>query len=275
MAESTDGRRSPYGCHFQFPDPISKFAANQTTRHRLMKKRKLRSSTDSFTDTGKVNCTGGIEIEEEDSVFTSSTQSNVERTASCGDTGTTVNSSSLCELDVDGSEVLTDLLPEEPEVDHDVVSDPFDPEISTSDTECETHETALYSDSLISQSSSSLLIKQYSIRHSLTQAALADLLQLLRLHCPTPNLLPSSLYSFEKQFRSMQYPVTLHYYCSDCLQQLHDCQELECPNVSCGKDLTTARTISSFIEVPLEQQVATIFERKICSLLYPQIVHVT
>lgn len=61
-------------------------------------------------------------------------------------------------------------------------------------------------------SSSSILLRQYCMRHNLTKEALADLIQLVRLHSPTPVIIPPSLYLFEKQFRSFKIPTEVSLY---------------------------------------------------------------
>lgn len=50
----------------------------------------------------------------------------------------------------------------------------------------------LYEGSALTANSSSVLILQYQMRHRLTKEALADLLQLIKLHCPSPNLCPAT-----------------------------------------------------------------------------------
>jgi len=282
-----ESAKEPYSCHFQFPDPISKVAGSRTTRYRLCKKRKRGSHTDSLANCDDIEDNSQAvpfdANDVEDNATTSSGQSSVEKGASCSVRVTTACDRADSEV-LEGTQaevglsdehgvpeepedVLNDLLPEDPEVLNDLI--PEEPEADddhnsldaiTDAMECD---TPLYPDSLLTQSSSSLLIKQYSVRHNLTQEALADLLKLLRLHCPTPNSLPISLYSFQKHFHSLQIPLTLHYYCSSCLQHLPNCEMLRCPNVTCGKGLKTPRAISSFIEMPLEQQIVTLMERKL------------
>lgn len=231
-----EGGRNLYGCHFQFPDPFSKVATSRTTRYRLSKKRKVQTGSlddpiEVIQDNSQAHLvldTGAFQEQDVDSVTRLSSSSSVDESANYSAYEAALNSSS--EWDVVGEDVLSDLLPEEPEPEV-VSNDPDSFDDITDDAECETRGTELYPGSLLTQTSSSLLIKQYSVRHNLTQEALADLLRLLHLHCPSPNLLPASLYSFQKQFCSLQYPLTLHYYCSACLQDLPDCDVLKCPNV--------------------------------------------
>ncbi len=90
--------------------------------------------------------------------------------------------------------------------------------------------TPLHEGSSFTVCSSSVLVMKCKMRHNLTQEALADLLQLLNLHCPSPNQCPSSVYLFNKQY--------------------------------CGSDLSVPDSASSFIEVPLDSQLRVLLERK-------------
>ena len=82
--------------------------------------------------------------------------------------------------------------------------------------------------SIIAQKSSeesispySIFAKQFSIRHNLTQQALADLLQLFHLQSHgSADIMPRSLFTFNKQFNKFKYPVNKQYFCSYCLQLL-------------------------------------------------------
>ena len=123
----------------------------------------------------------------------------------------------------------------------------------------------LYSGASLTVSSSNILIMQYKMRHNLTDQALADLLHLLRLHCPTPNHCVPSIYHFEKPFQRMKYPILFHYFCSSCLQGVSDSDSF-CKNQLCRCELKAIGARSSFIEVPIEAQLQTLFQRKYMSL---------
>lgn len=112
-------------------------------------------------------------------------------------------------------------------------------------------------------SSTSILVKQYSMRHNLTQQAVADLLQLLHLQShSSADTLPCSLYTFNKQFSKFKFPVNKHYFCSYCLQLLPNCQLCNCPNDICRASLTSKGAISSFLEMSLEAQLINLLQRK-------------
>jgi hypothetical protein len=119
----------------------------------------------------------------------------------------------------------------------------------------------LFEDSQLTLSASSILVMQYKTKHNLTNDALEDLLQLLRLHCPTPNICYRSLYLFKKQFLEMKLPFVLHYYCTLCSWTLTP-NTMCCPNLACARDLTEAGAISSFIELAIETQLQKILQRR-------------
>lgn len=118
----------------------------------------------------------------------------------------------------------------------------------------------LYEGSALTSLSSSLLIFQYKMRHQLTEAALADLLQLIQMHCPSPNQCPASVFQLNKHFPDMNYKVQLHHFCSRCMQSINIGCHKTCTNEFCNTDLGSPNAISAFIEVPIESQLKVILE---------------
>ena len=116
----------------------------------------------------------------------------------------------------------------------------------------------LYKDSTITTSASSVIIMKYATKHNLTVNALADLLQLVKLHCPSPNNIPSTLFHFKKEFQELQYPVIYHYYCNACLMEASEDAQV-CSNQECS---TETNSYSSFIELPIGLQLKSILSRK-------------
>lgn len=120
----------------------------------------------------------------------------------------------------------------------------------------------LYDGAPLTLSSSNVLIMQYKMRHKLTDESLDDLLQLLRLHCPTPNHCLPSIYYFKKHFRDLECPMQFHYFCSSCYQEICEPQSSQrCPNHLCCSDLTKPGAKSSFIQIPIQPQLQTLFHR--------------
>lgn len=145
-------------------------------------------------------------------------------------------SNDIVYYDEDDDADNTAQLPDEP------ASDPSDLSASETETDAEGDvetelEERVFSNCPLKKSTSNLLLMQYSVRHNLTQEAVADLLSLLSIHCPSPNSIPSSLYCFQKLFPSLHTIYTVHYFCSSCLQEVPGKEILICPNADCGKSL--------------------------------------
>ena len=118
---------------------------------------------------------------------------------------------------------------------------------------------ALYQDSAISTSASNVLIMEYSIKHNLTNDALADLLKLLRVHLPSPNNCTASAHLFKKLFAKFSSDHTTHYFCNSCSTEIESACTV-CPNSNCEAATISNFTRSSFIEVPIEQQIKRVLE---------------
>ena len=117
----------------------------------------------------------------------------------------------------------------------------------------------LYDGAPLSEFTSSLMIMKFKMRHNLTDQCLADLLHLLRLHCPVPNHCPSSLYLFKKNFVETKFPINYHYFCSACLQSVNITDD-SCSNNLCMSKFEKIGSRSSFIEIPIEPQIQTLFK---------------
>jgi len=70
-----------------------------------------------------------------------------------------------------------------------------------------TDDHPLYDGAPLTVSASGILIMQYKMQHKLTNESVADLLELLSLHCPTPNYCIASMYQVKKQFRFLAHPI--------------------------------------------------------------------
>ena len=82
----------------------------------------------------------------------------------------------------------------------------------------------LYSGAKINLGESMLLILSFVVRHSLSNSCLTDLLTLIAVHCPVPNICKTSLYHFRKFFHSDRLPLKFCKYCTTwatvCLLQM-------------------------------------------------------
>jgi len=119
----------------------------------------------------------------------------------------------------------------------------------------------LYEGAPLTSPASNIMIMQFKMRHNLTDRSLEDLLHLLKIHCPKPNYVPNSIYHFKKFFRESRYEIKYHYYCSRCLQSV-DLFDSFCVNSLCKINLQEVSTRYSFIEIPIESQLAVLFARK-------------
>lgn len=96
------------------------------------------------------------------------------------------------------------------------------------------------------------------MRHSLTGAALTDLLLLISLHCLEPNSLSNTLFLFKKFFAKWQFPVKMHRYCNICLTEL----PLDNICTKCLKKRSFQVNASLFLEIPIISQLRTLFSRE-------------
>ena len=121
----------------------------------------------------------------------------------------------------------------------------------------------LFSGSTIGVHTSSMLIRSFMCRHHLTYQAKADLLQLLQVHLPNPNQLPSSLYTFQKMNTKCSVDinpeVTEHHYCSQCYTILIDQTNSIC--TQCGISLVHSAT-PYFITISISDQLKVFLKRK-------------
>ena len=121
---------------------------------------------------------------------------------------------------------------EDPAID---IEDYNSPSLDSADGCQATASPPLYSNAPINMAVSCLLIMTYAICHSLTGEAIAALLQLIRIHCPSPNKISKSLYHFRKYFQHITVPVKFYHFCSKCTSLLANCggSSFQCPNSHC------------------------------------------
>ena len=259
-----------YNDRFQFADPCASSSISRSTRQRLSRKRKTEESgTNTQSALPAVDLTVGDDADDDHDC-------SLPIDGECISENYRVPSvDALVCLHAGTTTELQAIFPDEPiltEYGDDAISDKEDPEEVYDLTEKEndgnsealsqTTEEALFAGCPLTTNSSNLLILQFKMRHNLTQEALADLLKLLQLHCPSPNHCLPSVYLFNKRFEGLKCPLQLHYFCTNCLQELTENDINECPNHSCARDLQVLGGKSSFIEVPIEQQLKSMMERK-------------
>ena len=244
-----------YNEHLHYPDPFS--AASKSTRHRELKRRKL--SVENTEEPSRPEHTDTLET----------------AVLSPLDFTENLEASDVDVSDIEDTEGHHEQFSAENDELHDAVEEDYGEQFcadNNDDLPDEVRFTAeeqsflsssqamVFQNCPLTVTSSLLLIKKYQMRHKLTQEALSDLLQLMRLHFPTPNLLPSSLYLFNKELPVLGNPLEYTYFCSRCLQELPSKDESTCSNSACGYSLSGPGAISSFIEVPLEPQLVTLLQ---------------
>lgn len=252
--------KSRYNERFSFADPTGEMSASRSTRYRSRKKRK--SSPE-----GQVDNDSNTEEPHHSEPESGEEQPQQQ------------DSYNSPEFDDDPGEDYPEIeaaaphdffnLPEPDEPEEPEESDEFEEssehprssEQSEMPTDSDSSSLLLYEGSQLTVSASSILIMQYKTKHNLTNEAVGDLLQLLKLHCPTPNKCYRSLYLFKKQFLKMKLPSVFHYFCTSCSWTLRPNTSC-CPNQSCARDLTQSGAISSFIELSIETQLQKILQRK-------------
>lgn len=116
----------------------------------------------------------------------------------------------------------------------------------------------LYDGSPLTVATSSVFIMKFKAKHKLSNEGLQDLLNLIKLHCPTPNKCIASSYLFNKQFGKNT--GVSHYFCNSCFQAV-DRDVQVCPNELCNSNLSDSR--SSFTEVPIIPQLKRLLEREL------------
>ena len=116
--------------------------------------------------------------------------------------------------------------------------------------------TQLYSNAPISIFESHILCFQYAIRHTLTNSAFNELLQLIGAHLPDAKA-PTSVYRLKKFFLELlpQAKCSTHDYCADCHQLLEYGENATCEVPGCPRT-----SINQFITIPLKQQIKHVFE---------------
>ena len=99
----------------------------------------------------------------------------------------------------------------------------------------------------ITLGTSMLIVVAFSLQHSLSSDAIGDLLNLIAIHCLTPNIYVTTVYSFKKFFRNLQNQLIFHHYCTVCYCYLEDKSIAICPN--CGQDFQNGQK-AYFFEFP-------------------------
>ena len=266
--------KNVYNDRFLLPDPLSYTACSRTTRYRIRKRlrherEEVETTQDLHEDYCEASCSASaqldsdqLEPETEDKLYDEDTDS-----SRCEDSPGLHDQNEPHQLihEPDEFQELCDRCDFQEELENDEADDVHEAEEvenleleDSAELDCPTV-SALYDGSTLSRESSGILIMQFKTKHNLTLDGLADLLKLIKLHCPTPNQCFSTPYLLRKHFASEQFKY--HHFCSSCLSPYNDLSQ--CPNMCSPIGEKTC----SFLEVSIESQLQTILQSK-CIWLY-------
>lgn len=91
-------------------------------------------------------------------------------------------------------------------------------------------------------------------KHNLTMACIADLINLIELHCPGERLIKNSVYKFKNFLNLNSDNNKRHFYCPSCARSLVNANDvcLNCPQSK----------IAHFLELPVIRQLQEIYKRQ-------------
>ena len=94
----------------------------------------------------------------------------------------------------------------------------------------------------------------FVLKHNLTDAALQDLLNLIALLIPTPNICITSMYKFKNFFSSTQLDYARIYFCKKCKSAIDGMVQGQCRSCRDQLDLK-----SFFIKISISEQLKNLF----------------
>ena len=101
-----------------------------------------------------------------------------------------------------------------------------------------------------------LLPLAFTVRHKLTNEAIADLLYLVDIICPQPNNSCKTLYNFKKILSYLIIPVKYCYYCPNCINPIDDLAAAACPVYK--KIFTSIKELCYFLHFSLQDQIKSL-----------------
>lgn len=114
----------------------------------------------------------------------------------------------------------------------------------------------LYSGAPLTVNESMLMIMALFVKHNLTKTCLADIINLINLHCIAENLIEYSLYKFKTYFNiSLDEVFRKHFYCSVCPSEKLESEQDRCE--TCREKTQ----VSYFIELPFLNQLQEMYKR--------------
>ena len=120
----------------------------------------------------------------------------------------------------------------------------------------------LYEGTQITCSESLLLTMAFALRHKISLAAVDNLLELLRIHCPEVNLVVPNIAKFQEHFRKLNHPIKQHFCCPSINCQVYVSSTAPQKDDTCEVCREHLSSKAFFIEVPVEEQLYTILSSK-------------
>ena len=120
---------------------------------------------------------------------------------------------------------------------------------------------AIYKGASVRLSTAFLILSLFMMKHNLAQTTMDDVLSILCFLLPVGTIMAQNFKEFRRLFMKMEYPLLLHYYCSNCLMPIQKKEAQVCKNDNCQKNLTVRGSVSYFIEIPLIDQIQSFFKR--------------
>lgn len=135
----------------------------------------------------------------------------------------------------------------------------FNPEdTATSSTTAE----LIYEGAQITYDESLLLTMAFALRHKISLAAVDDLLELRRIHCPDVNSMVQNISQFQQHFRKLNHPIKQHFCCPNKNCQVYVSSSVRQKDDTCKVCEEHLCSKAFFIELPVEEQLSTVLSSK-------------
>ena len=116
----------------------------------------------------------------------------------------------------------------------------------------------IYENASLTISGSMMSIITFVMRHKLAGAALCDLLELIELHCPSPNNCKTTMRGLRKYFVQARQRAEFHKYCNNCSSYI-GISEMQLCHI-CSNPISND---TCFIMLPFAEQLQEILSRKL------------
>ena len=117
----------------------------------------------------------------------------------------------------------------------------------------------LYPGATITLKVTMILLLTFVVRHNLSNEAISDLLYLIELICPKPNLCCTTVHKFKKYFSYLVTPVKLCYYCPTCFSEL-SAKDTVCS--ICNSIFQSAKDMAYFLHFSISTQIRALFSKQ-------------